>query len=199
MKILLFSFLLVLFYTAAMVHPLFAQTTYHPIVSVPGVDGKNDTIHYVQSLYYLSITAGALIAVVKIIFAGVQWMLSDVITSKEKAKKDIQGALLGLVIILSAVLILNTVNPQLTTLNLFANAPGLTPTEANPMAQSGGVKIGDTHGDWCIGSNLLESLFTFSCSDASKADLEQWAHSCINDAKGTITSDFWTGYTCVTK
>jgi hypothetical protein len=52
-------------------------------------------------------------AVVKIIFAGVKYMLSDLVTSKEAAKKDIRGALIGLLIVLGAVLILNTINPQL--------------------------------------------------------------------------------------
>lgn len=80
---------------------------------------------YVQALYKLSITAACLIALVKIIWAGVKWTLSDVVTDKGSAKKDIWSALLGLLIILCAVIVLNTINPELTKLNIFGNAPSL--------------------------------------------------------------------------
>jgi hypothetical protein len=52
--------------------------------------------------------------VVKIIIAGVKYMFTDIITQKGQAKKDIQGALLGLLIIVSAVIILSVINPDLT-------------------------------------------------------------------------------------
>ena len=83
---------------------------YTPIVGIPGM-ANNDSLStegYVQALYKLSITAACLIALVKIVWAGVKWTLSDVVTDKGSAKKDIWGALVGLLIILSAVLVLNT-------------------------------------------------------------------------------------------
>lgn len=46
-------------------------------------------------------------------------MLSDVVSSKQEAKSDIQGALLGLLIIIAAVLILEVINPQLKSSSLF--------------------------------------------------------------------------------
>jgi hypothetical protein len=59
------------------------------------------------------------LAVLKITIAGVKYMLSDVVTSKESAKKDIQGALFGLLIVLAAVIILNTINPSLSRFAIF--------------------------------------------------------------------------------
>lgn len=41
-------------------------------------------------------------------------MLSDIVTRKEEAKSDIQGALLGLLVILGAFIILNTINTDIT-------------------------------------------------------------------------------------
>ena len=52
-------------------------------------------------------------------------MLSDIVTSKENAKKEIQGALLGLLVILSAVLILDTINPELKNFSILRNAQPL--------------------------------------------------------------------------
>lgn len=101
--------------------PLFtyAQAQYVPLVEgIPGVEEGNME-QYINALLVLAISIGALLAVIKIIFGGVKYMLSDVITDKGDAKKDIRGALLGLLIVLAAVLVLNTINPQLTNFELF--------------------------------------------------------------------------------
>ena len=54
-------------------------------------------------------------------------MLTDVVTSKEDAKKDIQAALTGLLIIISAVVILTTINPNLVKFNLLPETTVTTP------------------------------------------------------------------------
>ncbi len=104
---------------------------YTPIAGVPGIDvNALSTEGYVTALYKLSITVACLLALYKIIFGGVKWALSDVVTDKGEAKKDIKGALLGLLIVLSAVLILNTINPNLTQLNIFGEgAPSIDAIE----------------------------------------------------------------------
>jgi Type IV secretion system pilin len=91
------------------------------LVGVPGLSGNptggglND---YINALYRLSISIAALLAVIKIVIAGAKYMLSDIVTHKEDAKKDIQGALIGLLIVIGAIIILNTVNSDLTNLDL---------------------------------------------------------------------------------
>lgn len=117
----------------------FAQPVYQPVVQIPGLDPNTQgTDQYVNALYLLAITIAALLAVVKIIFGGVKWMLSDVVTDKASAKKDMWGAVLGLLIVLSTVLILNTINPNLTKLNFLENATPLNVTLSNnsPDAQT---------------------------------------------------------------
>lgn len=96
----------------------FAQSNNY-LVGVPGLDGENANFDtYINSLYALFIGVAALLAVVKIIIAGVKYMFSDVVPQKSQAKQDIKGALIGLVVVLSAVLILNVINPDLTGFNL---------------------------------------------------------------------------------
>jgi len=100
---------------------------YQPLVELPffeqGMAGSGEEIGaYIQALYLISITVAAFLAVIKIIFGGVKYMLSDVVTSKGDAKKDIQGALIGLLIVLAAVLILETINPNLSNMNILRNA-----------------------------------------------------------------------------
>ena len=97
----------------------FAQSVpkYVQIVNIPNVN-PGDINTYMNSLYVLAITIAALLAVIKIVIAGVKWMTTDIVTSKGDAKKDIQGALLGLLIILSVVLIIEVINPDIGTVDL---------------------------------------------------------------------------------
>ena len=97
----------------------FAQSVpkYVQIVNIPNVN-PGDINTYMNSLYVLAITIAALLAVIKIVIAGVKWMTTDIVTSKGDAKKDIQGALLGLLIILSVVLIIELINPDIGTVDL---------------------------------------------------------------------------------
>lgn len=93
---------------------------YVPLVNIPAVANPNNINDYINALYNLSISIAALIAVVKIVIAGAKWMFgSTSISSIQSAKQDIQNALIGLLIIIGAVLILNTINSDLTNLTIF--------------------------------------------------------------------------------
>ncbi len=73
-------------------------------------------------LYYFIIGISGFAAFLMIIFGGVQWLTSVGNPSQMGAAKDrITSALLGIVIILASWLILNTINPNLTTIKM----PGL--------------------------------------------------------------------------
>ncbi|MFT5831934.1 MAG: hypothetical protein ACI9SY_000312 [Candidatus Paceibacteria bacterium] len=88
------------------------------LVGIPGVDqGGGDFDAYIQAVYVMFISIAALLAVVKIIIAGLKYMFTDIVTQKGDAKKDIQGAVFGLLIVMSAVLILTVINPELTGFN----------------------------------------------------------------------------------
>ncbi|MBY0309714.1 pilin [Patescibacteria group bacterium] len=118
--------------------------TYQPLVGIPGINNTaTDFNLYINQLYFLSISLAALLAVIKIIIGGVKWMLSDGPSGKSGAKDDIRSALLGLLLIVSAVLILGTINPQLRDLNVLGGAPALNPlpsagsrSVANPTNQA---------------------------------------------------------------
>ena len=106
---------------------IFAQD-YKPLVGIPGVNPNSDFDTYINTLYALSISIAALLAVIKIIIAGVKWMLTDVVTSKENAKRDIKGALLGLLVVLGAVLILTVINPDILKVNFSLDTVSTTTT-----------------------------------------------------------------------
>jgi hypothetical protein len=58
-------------------------------------------------------------------------MLSDIVTSKQAAIKDIRGAVFGLLIVIGAVVILNTINADIVNTSLTFNETTLTPAPPN--------------------------------------------------------------------
>lgn len=106
-----------------------ASAQYTPLVGLPQVQGGGTGLAgYFNQLYMVAIAVGAILAFIKISIAGVKWSLSDIVTDKSDAKKDINGALLGLAILLIPFIVLNTIYPGLTNLNILQNASRLTPT-----------------------------------------------------------------------
>lgn len=112
------------------------------LINIPQLSGEDGFNGYINAVYAICISIAALLAVVKIIVAGVKYMFSDIITHKSEAKKDIRSALFGLVIILGAVLILNLINPNLTQFNIDG-------IYSLPTAPTGGGSTGDTVSDIC--------------------------------------------------
>ena len=95
--------------------------SYTPLTNIPSVS-ENDTTSitsYINRLFVLAVVIGAILAVVKITIGGFKYMMSDVITDKSAAKKDITGALLGLGIVLSTFLVLYTIYPNLVNTNIL--------------------------------------------------------------------------------
>ena len=114
---------------------------YVRLTGLPNSDINDlSTEGFINALYLIAISIAAFLAVGRLIFAGVKIMLSGAnVTSKEDAKRDIQGALLGLLIVIGAVLILTTINPQLTNFDFLRNAPSVNETlQEKPVEVVGG-------------------------------------------------------------
>lgn len=100
--------------------PLLTNAGYEIEVSLPDGPQAGDEVSltsYIDYLYKSLLAIVGLAAFGALVFGGFQYMLSDSITSKEEAKKWIWGALGGLLLALSAFLILYTINPELTEIN----------------------------------------------------------------------------------
>ncbi len=107
------------------------QYTYEPLVGLPQLSGQGKTLSdYFNQIYIATIAIGAILAFIKISIAGVKWSMSDIVTDKSDAKKDIQGALLGLAILLIPFIVLNTIYSGLTKLNVLDKASSVSITPA---------------------------------------------------------------------
>jgi len=74
---------------------------------------------YLNIMFTLLITVSTMLAVLFIAIAGVKYMATDLIGVKESAKGDIYSALIGLLLILSSVIILETINPCIVNFNIL--------------------------------------------------------------------------------
>ncbi len=74
--------------------------------------------NYFNIMFKIFLGVCAVLAMIMIVWGGVQYMTSDLATSKEEGKKYMTNAILGLLLALGAFAILNTLNPDLLTICL---------------------------------------------------------------------------------
>lgn len=91
---------------------------YTLLVPFPGQsDEVSGPAQYIKQAYSYGLGLGALLAMAMIVIGAVQYTLSEAVTSKEDAKDRITKAVWGLVLLIAATLILNTLNPDFNILN----------------------------------------------------------------------------------
>ena len=73
---------------------------------------------FLNKLFLGALSLGAVLAVLRLAWAGFQYMASDLWANKQHAKEIIQETLLGLFILLGISLILNQINPDILKLNV---------------------------------------------------------------------------------
>jgi len=105
---------------------------YQPLTGIPNVpESGAGVVDYVNALYLLGIALGGMFAVIKLAFAGLKLATAqDNIGSRQSAKQDIQGALLGLAILLGATLVLQTIYPNLISLDVLGRFGGASVIES---------------------------------------------------------------------
>ena len=192
---------IITFATALCLPAITKAKEYSPLIDMPGdLAGGNNIDSYINNLYVFTITIAGLLAVIKIIVGGVKWMMSDVVTQKAQAIKDIQSALLGLIIVLSAVVILSVINPNLVKMDL-----SFRQIQAQPPSP---IKVTST--------GSLAPLKQFSAYDSidltstsEKSDISTFEKMCkdsggtykvfrseIRCYKNTSQKKLWTPYLC---
>ncbi len=153
---------------------------FSPLVGIPGLTNSTDLEKLLNALYVLSVTGGALLAVLVITLAGFKYMATDSVGSKEDAKNDIKSALLGLIIILSTALILRTISGDVN-FNVLSGMPTLrsgstTLTPYGSGQQNQGFEIIPAAG---CGQSGIRALGGFSCTENGEPVLEQRRLACV--------------------
>lgn len=95
----------------------FGTKTYVPLSVIPGLtDSANSTVTmrpFLQLLFKWGIAIAVLLSIVMITFGGFQYMTTDAVYDKSEGRAKINAAIVGLLLALSAWLILQTVDPRI--------------------------------------------------------------------------------------
>lgn len=87
--------------------------------ALAGIDGltkdseQSNILSILDFIFVWGIRVAVLLAVFMIIFGGIQYMTSDAVFNKEEGIHKINAAIIGLMLALSAFLILETINPRI--------------------------------------------------------------------------------------
>jgi len=112
-----------------------AQAEYTLTVDYPTigeVTPTNELTGYIRYIYLLGLSLVSITALGALVYGGFTYMLSGTVTTKDEAKKYIWGAISGLVLALAAYLILNTINPDLVSLETPCTSDNCPPRCETP-------------------------------------------------------------------
>ncbi len=112
---------------------------------------------YLPGVFWWSIGLAAAMAFVMITYGGLVYMTSDAIYGKEDGRKYIENALWGLLLVIGAWVILNTLNPQILSFHLTIPRPTI-------VAGTAGVTAGGSN----VGGNVAGTQMTQAQKDADK-------------------------------
>jgi hypothetical protein len=147
MKKLLFTFLLLISLAPAFVYAAgVPQTptafctngtcTYTPLEPLPGQPPAGQALtfaQYVSNIFTISIVIGSMIAVAVLVVAGITYMMSEALPSKDWGKRKIKQALWALLVLLGSYLILSTINPNLVQFLPGGSIGGNGTQQINPL------------------------------------------------------------------
>lgn len=108
-----------------------------------GTKCETDLSTYLPGVFKFSIGIAAALAFIMITFGGIEYMTSDAISGKSDGRKRIEEALWGLLFVIGAWAILNTINPQILDFNLTVPRPNLTYANMPTVAVISGSDLAD--------------------------------------------------------
>lgn len=109
-----------------------------PLAPIPGLTqgvtaDQAGLANFFNNLYKYLIGLAAVLAVIEIIWGGLEISTKDSVSKQSDGKERIQQAIFGLVLVLSPVLVFSIINPSI--LNLSLNLPKLD-TTSGPQVQT---------------------------------------------------------------
>lgn len=115
-----------------------SSTGFVPLAPIPGLDDNlggsasaSNLAGFLNNLYKYLIGLAAILAVIMIIWGGIEYATQDSISSKSNSRHRIEQALLGLVLVLAPALVFTIINPSI--LNLSLNLPVIQVAPNTPL------------------------------------------------------------------
>lgn len=116
---------------------LLFQGTFVPLADVrgsrlEGIYASTDLASFINTLFTFAISVGAILAVLRLGWAGYLYMTTESWGSMSRAKEVIGDVVLGLVLLLSIWLILHQINPDILKLDILKNIQPLPSPTTTP-------------------------------------------------------------------
>jgi hypothetical protein len=99
---------------------------------------KTDLQTYLPGLFKVFIGVGAIIAFLSITWAGFNYMFSDKLGKVADARKQLENTAYGTIMLIFSWTILNTIDPNLLSLNLNITRPNISSTQVTVTTNPGG-------------------------------------------------------------
>ncbi len=136
-----------------------ATTQFVPLAPIDAQQGSKlsgiytggDLSTYISKMFVFALSIGAIIAVVRLMWAGYLYMGEGTIGSISKAKEVFREVIIGLLLLLAIYLILQKINPQLlniTILNSIKSTPS-TGQQVPAGTQKQGTQTCGGSCSWC--------------------------------------------------
>lgn len=171
-------------------HVFAADGNFVPLTNIPGltngaVANSAGLANFFNNLYKYLIGIAAILAVVEIIWGGLEISTQDSVSKHSHGKERIQEAILGLVLVLSPALVFSIINPNI--INLSLNLP---PLEINTVDTS--VVVGNSSANQTVttdsnnvttkvtGTYLQKATFSSGNADKNNSARDDWSIACTN-------------------
>lgn len=103
--------------------------------SISSIFNQSATFYtFFNGLFKAAIIAGALLAVIRLGYGGIVYMTTELMPSKQSARKIIADAVLGLLLLLSIWVILNQINPDILNLDITRSVRSAQGQQSGPGA-----------------------------------------------------------------
>ncbi len=191
--------------------PAVGPSNYVPLVQIPGLEfgnsGSDGLGTFLPKLFDFGIAACVALAVVMIIFGGIELMTTDSWSGKSDGKNKITNAIEGLAIAFLSWLLLFTINPQLvkftdnqllqkgpvpqTSTNIAPSVGALTDQAARDQLTSAGIPIissgdcNDINNAKCTSFEGLPQKAVDGLINAEKWCTDNYTGGCIRITAGT--------------
>jgi len=124
--------------------------------------------NFFNNLYKFLIGIAAVLAVIMIIWGGLEYSTQDSVSKKSDGKNRIIQAIFGLILVLSPVLVFSLINPSilnlsinLTKLDTASGPPATTPGQVSaPITTGSGNQCGSINVGGNVGGNCVTTIFT---------------------------------------
>lgn len=139
-KTIVVSFIVFIFIAGFASITIAAEGDFVPLETIPGVidaETAKDPSKFFNGLFTFGIAIAGFLAVIMIAYGGIQYMSTDAVSGKGEGREKITYAIMGLLLVLFAYILLNTINPDILKFDLF-NKTGTNINNSKILQQSSG-------------------------------------------------------------